>query len=298
MKRAGATEAGTPLAAYRAPLATFAGIWLAAVGLLAARGEWSWVGRAGGTAAALALFIALTFWLTRGRPEPNHGNDASDGRSTETPRKLALQLGVVLILAVLAALRSRGIPGWSGFIELLYDAGAALPVPHANYLANPVLYVVLPGAAVLALGATWRGIGFRPGWRPWRVIAAWSAPVVGVWIYGMVTAGLAPGRIVRALVSHTFQNGFMEEFLWRGVVQTRIARLWSPAWGLVVASLLFGWWHMDAITDWSGDDWWMAAAMTTVVQAPFGLAMGVIFDRTRNLLAPSVVHAVANTVDV
>lgn len=284
-----------PPAAYRAPLGAFAVVWLWGVGFLALRGEWSWVGRAAGIAVGLGVFIWITFWLTRERPTLPEGEEEG---GPGAPGRLALQLGIALVLAAMASLRFRGIPLWSDFVGMLYDAGRALPVPHANYLANPVLYVVLPGAAVLALGASWRGIGFRKGWRPWRVVAAWSAPVVGIWVYAMITSGLGMGRIVRALVSHTFQNGFMEEFLWRGVIQTRLARLWSPGWGLVLASLLFGWWHIDSITDWSGDDWWLAGALNVVVQAPFGLAMGVIFDRTRNLLAPSVIHAVANAVEV
>ena len=53
---------------YRAPFACFGGIWLAAMLLLGTRGLWEWVGRGAGAAGALALFIALTFRITRDRP--------------------------------------------------------------------------------------------------------------------------------------------------------------------------------------------------------------------------------------
>ena len=43
-------------------------------------------------------------------------------------------------------------------------------------------------------------------------------------------------------------------------------------------------------------DPWLAAALNVTIQAPMGLALGVIFVRTRNLLAPTVVHVLANTV--
>ncbi len=294
----------------RRPLFVFGGLWIAAVGFLAFRGEWGWVARAGATAGALSLLVWITVLLTReGRADSPEGADQSatgdvgddppgaGGSSGDRRRDLA-QLVLALALAVLASLRFRDIPGWRPFIGVLYDAGRALPIPNANYMVNPILYAVLPGLGVLLLGARWREIGFRKGFRSWRVIALWSGPVVAVWCYGITASGLHIGRIVRALISHTFQNGFMEEFLWRGLVQTRIARLWSREWGLVLASLLFGWWHIDAVAEWSGNNWWMAGALNVVVQAPMGLALGVIFDRTRNLLAPSVIHAVVNAVDL
>ena len=293
---------------YRTPFLCFGGVWLAAILFLGGRGLWEWVARGAGAAGALALFIALTFRLTRDRPplpeadagggEPGEVRRASGAESDGAPDpgpggsrlRFGLQLGVAVAFALLAAVRFRGIPVWTGLMRGLFRLGEALPIPNPNYLMNPLLYVALPGAAVLALGAGWRGIGFRKGWRAWRVIAVWSAPVVAVWIYG-----LASGRVG---IGHTFQNGFGEEFLWRGLIQTRLARLWTPEWGLVLASLGFGWWHIGSIHDWAGDDLLLAAALNVVVQAPMGLALGVIFDRTRNLLAPSVVHVVANAVEV
>lgn len=282
-------------ARYRAPFLFFGGVWLAAVAFLAARGLWSWVGRATGGAAILALFVALTLLLTRARPPLPEGDGPAP---RESRARLGAQLVVALALAVLAAARFQGLAGWQAVVDLLYQLGRAAPFPNANYLVNPILYAVLPGALVLALGARWRGIGFRRGWRVWRVIGLWSAPVVAAWVFYLATGRVGVGRILRALVSNLFQNGFGEELLWRGIIQTRLARLWTPEWGLILASLCFGWWHLDSIHDWAGDDLLLAAALNVVVQAPMGLALGVIFDRTRNLLAPTVVHVVANSVEV
>lgn len=284
------------LGGYRSPLLFFGGVWLAAMAFLAVRGSWAWVGRGAGVAGGLSLFVGLTVRLTRGRPAPPEAETGA--REVGRAGRLILQLAVALTLAVLASLRFREMPLWSPFVALLYRTGSALPLPNANYLVNPVLYVVVPGALVLALGARWRGIGFREGWRPWRVIAVWSAPVLAVLIYYLVAGRVGVGRIGRALVSNTLQNGFSEEFLWRGLVQTRIAGLWTPEWGVVLAGLAFGWWHIDSVTDWAGSDLWLAGALNVVIQAPMGLALGVVFDRTRNLLAPSVVHVMVNTVDV
>ena len=309
---------------YRLPFAVFGAIWLTAMAYLAVRGLRTWLAAGAGAALALSVFVWLTFRVTRGRPAlpeggdpaaraeadesraaPPHGEDppavpdhGEAAPESEGRRRLLAQLVVALTLAVLAILRFHGIPVWSGLIEGLYTLGNAVPAPNANYVVNPILYIVIPGALVLVLGATPRGIGFRKGWRPLRVIAVWSAPVLGIWAWALFTGRTGIGRIARLLLSNTFQNGVGEEVLWRGIIQTRIARLWTPEWGLVLASLAFGWWHIDSIPDWAGDDLWLAAALNVVVQAPMGLALGLIFDRTRNLLAPSVVHIVANSVDV
>jgi membrane protease YdiL (CAAX protease family) len=185
---------------------------------------------------------------------------------------------------------------WASFVAFLEAAGEALPIGDPTDLVNPVLYVVLPGAAALLLGARRREIGFARGWRSWPVAGVWSAPVVAGWLYALATGATGPGRIAAALLANTVRNGFGEEFLWRGVIQTRIARLLTPEWGLVLASLAFGWWHIGSIHDWAGDDLLLAASLNVVVQAPMGLALGVIFHRTRNLLAPTLVHVVANSV--
>lgn len=310
-RNASETDMDPPKGHDPRPFAVFGAVWLAAVGFLALRGEWSWVGRGVGVICGLGLFVWITILLTRvGRAYQRPGGERdSDGRvGSDIPgydnvprgdwRRGLAQLILALALATLASLRFHPIPGWRWFIDLLYAAGRAFPIPNPNYLVNPVLYAVLPGLAALALGARWREIGFGKGWRPWRVIALWCAPVLVVWAHSVAVSGLRVGRILSALVSHTLQNGFMEEFLWRGLVQTRIALLWSRDWGLVLASLLFGWWHIDAVTGWSGNDWWLAGALNVVVQAPMGLALGVIFDRTGNLLAPSLIHAVVNATDL
>lgn len=280
---------------YRPPFAVFGGIWLLAMASLAVRGLWSWVGAGAGAAGGLTVFVWLTFLVTRDRPPLPEEDDAGE---PEDRRRLGAQLVVALLLAVLAMFRFQEIPLWDAVVQQLYVLGNAVPAPNANYVVNPMLYGVIPGVLVLALGATLRGIGFRKGWRPWRVIAVWSAPVLGIWAYALFTGQAGVGRIGRLLLSNTFQNGVGEEVLWRGIIQTRLARLWTPEWGLVLASLGFGWWHIDSIPDWAGSDLWLAAALNVVIQAPMGLALGLIFDRTRNLLAPSVVHIVANSVEL
>ena len=288
------------------PYLCFAAVWLAALLLLMARGLWTWVGVGLAEAAVLGLFVWLTVRITEGGAAPEEGREDSPRASEVTGEpaarsskgRLAVQLAAAVAFAILSISELRRLPGWGAFVRLVRRAGEALGLPHPYYLENPILYVAVPGAAVLLLGAGLRELGFRKGHRSWRVIALWSAPVVAGWVYYLIAGSVGVVRVARRLLANTLMNGFSEEFLWRGVIQTRISRLWTPEWGLVLASLGFGWWHLLSIADWAGTDLWLAAALNAVVQAPMGLALGVVFQRTRNLLAPSVVHVVANAVEL
>jgi len=94
-------------------------------------------------------------------------------------------------------------------------------------------------------------------------------------------------------------NGFFEEFLFRGALQTRLRALRGPGWALVIQALVFGAWHLGlgyTNTDHAG--LLPALASTIVYQATLGLAFGVIFERTRNLLAPSVAHILVNSLGI
>ena len=115
-------------------------------------------------------------------------------------------------------------------------------------------------------------------------------------VYVVLSGQLSLGRLAGRVLSNSLNNGFFEEFLFRGALQTRLRRLAGPGWALVLQALIFGPWHLGlGFTDTGHAGWLPALASTLVHQAVVGLGFGVIFERTRNLLAPSVVHVVANS---
>jgi membrane protease YdiL (CAAX protease family) len=187
-------------------------------------------------------------------------------------------------------------PGWSELVRALGSVGDGL-FGNGNYVANPVTYLVLPLALLLLLGARPRELGFGTGHRVGRVILLWAAIPVAFLAFAVATGQLTVGRIANRLVSNVMQNGFWEEFLFRGALQTRLRRLLTPAWAIVIQALVFGAWHLGlgyASTGYAG--FLPALASTLVHQATIGLAFGIIFERTRNLLAPSVAHVLANSI--
>ncbi|MCH8345151.1 MAG: CPBP family intramembrane metalloprotease [Planctomycetes bacterium] len=240
---------------------------------------------------------------------------SASGRPGNTPqatRSTLLWLQLALVVAVIGLTAQWGmvfhgvvpatlehIPLWSPFVQFLEEAGNRLGqagyLRNPKYLVNPVLMFVVPLPLLLLLGARWRSLGFERGWRTWRVVVLWSIAYVGYWVFNLITGTWSVGRLGHILLSNTMQNGFFEEFLFRGVLQTRLSRLISPSWALVVSSLGFGLWHIGADAKALGGDLLAGAALSILVQGSMGLAFGVIFLRTRNLLACSVIHVVLNT---
>lgn len=165
----------------------------------------------------------------------------------------------------------------------------------ANWIAVPVLYFVLPLIILLLLKANVREMGLGRGYHGWRVALLWSIlPLVGLGV--LLVLGVASLRIIiiRA-ANNVFQNGFFEEFLFRGALMTRLCFLLRGDWGIVLSALIFGFFHIGVQTQLFGGDWLAGAASTIVNQAVLGLGFAVIFARTRNLLASSVVHIVLDT---
>ena len=65
---------------------------------------------------------------------------------------------------------------------------------------------------------------------------------------------------------------------------------------MVVQALVFGAWHLGLGFDNTGHAGLLPALASTIVnQAVIGLAFGVIFERTRNLVAPTIAHILVDS---
>jgi membrane protease YdiL (CAAX protease family) len=231
--------------------------------------------------------------------------DAPFARSTSGRRRLWIQVVVIALFIVLTGWNGmvfHEVPGagplplWSDLTGALGRAGDGV-FGNGNFLANPVTYGVLPLLLLLLLGARPRDLGFARGHRVGRVILLWAAIPVAMLAFALVTGQLTVARLASRLVSNLMQNGFWEELLFRGALQTRLRALLSPEWAIVIGALLFGAWHLGlGYTNTGGAGLLPALAITIVHQATVGLAFGIVFERTRNLLAPSVAHILANSI--
>lgn len=282
-------------AAVRAPAAwVFAAVWIGAIGVLVARGYGN---RAAG--APIVLVPTLVWmWMTIMITEP----PPAEPPSRPSNPRLAVQTAAVVVIATLIALSAmsfygvgpaafRSIPVWSGLFSWLVGLAGALPFPAPAAISNPVLELLLPLLVLLVLGATLGELGFRRGHRSWLVLLLWSVPQLVVLVIAVVGHQATLPRLLAAFIRNGFQNGPVEEFLFRGALQTRLSLWLGRGWGLVLASLAFGAFHIGSNA--AGEthrDLLSGFCLGLVNQAPYGLAFGLIFQRTRNLLAGSILH--------
>ncbi len=170
----------------------------------------------------------------------------------------------------------------------------------AWYLAvlNPVLYCLLPLLLIVPISG-FKQLGFVRGHRVLLVAALWCAqPVI---TFGIAVATgqfpLTESRIhglMTGFVLNFFQNGLFEEFLFRACLQTMLVLLFCPYWGIALGAVAFGVWHLGMNFSRTGD-LGSALALSLVAHAVSGVAFGVMYYRTRNIAAGSILHVVGNS---
>ncbi|WP_251329328.1 CPBP family intramembrane glutamic endopeptidase [Haloplanus pelagicus] len=85
--------------------------------------------------------------------------------------------------------------------------------------------------------------------------------------------------------------GPFEELVFRGGVQGILRRTWGPAVAIALSSVLFGLVHWIALTGGGG-----SRVPYVTVAATLGLVLGYLYERSRNLVVPALVHGLYNTV--
>ena len=282
----------------------FAAIWAIAAIYLAVIGRVFIVLQCLFLLVIVMFFCTITAGITRTEHEPK----------VKLSRKglglLLLQIAVIAFFICITGytslmfhgvVESHSIPVWSpviraisNFGEKVFDSGFV--VNPALSVANIAKYFLLPLPFLLLLGARFSRLGFCRGHRTLLVLALWCFIPAGVWIYLLAFGRLSCRVLIRRFLMHLLQNGFGEEFLYRGALQTRLRALLSPSWAIVIQALLFGIWHFGANSGYKGiTGTYAVIAFSVVVQATAGLVFGIIFQRTRNLLACSIIHVVTNS---
>jgi membrane protease YdiL (CAAX protease family) len=249
----------------------FVAAWLSALVMLILTGHSETLALRIGITAAVLLLALGTVILTTGRQVPMFVQ-----RST-TPIRLWIQLAVIILIILFTAV----------FLYLFRPLIKNVP----NDLINPFLYFVLPLMCLLPLGVRLRELHLGPGWHSWRVMLLWIIPLLLLFLFAEIR-GPKSGPIWAIVIGNIFQNGFFEEFLWRGALMSRLRLLMDDGWAIVLSSLFFGLWHTQAVAADSGGNFLAAMAATISTQAVIGLGFAVIVHRTRNLLASSIVHVI------
>jgi membrane protease YdiL (CAAX protease family) len=273
-----------------------------------------WLSGAPGFAAGESLAVLLIFglgfsgcaWLaTRGITPASHPVD-------EPRRESGAVLGYLALFAV----------GFLGFgLSALKDAAPDGRVEEAAILvAKLVAMVAVPAWLFTRLGYSWRELfgalsrgayGNKQLLRTLLIMAALLALL-------QLTIGRGPRSVAAlqaewdwafwqvaavaplALLWMSLEAGLTEEFLFRVLLQTRLAAwLRSETAGVLLMALVFGLAHAPGyvlrgahLMEGMGGapDPLTAAAYSIVVVSPIGLMFGVLWARTRSLLLVVLLH--------
>lgn len=271
----------------------FAVVYLASVALLAASADIPALGLFYNL--GLTLFVVPTLIVTDAAP---HNRE----RATWRLYAQIAVIGAVIIVTGIEAMAFHDltapprIPIWSD-VDSAIGSFSFEQLGSSNFLSNPWRYFVVPFILLLLLGARPGELGLGRGHRVWLVTAIWCAIPLLLIIYAGISGASSFERLGRLFVSNALNNGFFEEFLFRGALQTRLRKRMRPGWAIVITGLAFGLWHLGLGYSTFGESGLLAAAASTIVYQSFsGVVFGILFERTRNLIAPSIVHVVLNVV--
>jgi len=279
-----------------AVVAVYVLLWGGAVGVLAAARS-----DAVGDAVVVFVIFGVVFsaigWLT------------TLGRAAGAIAVRRPGLEAALVLAYLAAYAVL----FTGFGLNAFHAAFAPGRSEAILLVafKLVVHVALPALVLLAAGArlaplfAGRPVG-RAFWLSLAVLAAAILTVISVIspsLKQIAALGLSPGSLALtaggAFAWIAIEAGLCEEFLFRAVLQTRLAAIMRTELGAVlIAALLFGLVHVPGL--------WMRAsssdaghsqslievvAYAVAVLSPAGVFLGFMWYRTKNLLLVMLLHA-------
>ncbi len=237
----------------------------------------------GGFLIGYALIVLITIVCTRSAPAP-----AWAAETPATRQQLWWQLGVALFFWLLT----------SAYAVLLFGLVQALPTRYRGFLVAGnlvvllLLNVVLPLLLLRRLGVPWGELGFGRGYQVWLVIGVSCLLPLVVLVIQMLT-GRALAEIGGQVLQTLLQAAFVEEVFYRGILLTRLIRLFGTSWGVVLSALLFGAAHA-ALNLSTGANPAIGLAQLIVAQATFGMVAAVLFVRTRNIWAGVAFHALVD----
>jgi membrane protease YdiL (CAAX protease family) len=217
-----------------------------------------------------------------------------------------LESAALLVYLALYAILFLGLG--MGALREAIPAGRMQDV--AMLAAKLLVHVALPVGLLLALGAQLKPLfesqlPARQFWLTFGVLGAIITALLAVVSRSLAEIGaLEPSVATLAwAVPLSFawiavEAGLNEEFLFRAVLQTRLAALGKSEWtGIVITSVLFGLCHAPGlflrgepgVDGWSTDPL-QVVAFTIATLAPLSLFVGFLYARTRSLLLCVLVH--------
>jgi len=204
--------------------------------------------------------------------------------------RLLSQIAVLLGIIALTSLSISGyVPLWSEAIGIFrgigraYFSPALLNDPAATLSAFGALFVI-PAILLSVLGVRWQELGMARSHRTGKIALVWCALPLGFILLALWAGATTLPIVLRNVLTGAF-HAFGTEFLFRGALQSRLLRLLTPRWALLVQALLFALWHVPSLTLQLNGNLMAGMALGVAQYGVLGLALGVIAWRTHSLWA-------------
>lgn len=217
---------------------------------------------------------------------------------------------VVVLLFTRKRPRLPAVPGESsaliGFTAMLLGllavylfAPRLLPVtPEGQVLLKALLLMLVPGLVMWLRRWRSRAVRLHSPAGAWR----WWMPALAVVVYTVVSQLMPwvspwdPGDVPLELViigatATAVTAGVGEELFFRLWLQTRLETLLGAPAGIALASTFFGLMHL---TSHGSGNLMLDVAQVVVVQGTFGLFLGILWWRFRNLWFTILAHLITN----
>ncbi len=264
------------------PFRLFVGLYVAAFALLVRQGHEADALR---TFRYSLMFLALAFVTSKLTAE-----SAERPRIGNSPWIQFALIGVAIFFTGLVSSRLGSED------DTHFDAiGSIYSVGCWQYFVE--VCAVFVGLRLLGLAPA--ELGFRKWVRGGTWVAViWVATAVGFLTSDMIFGVIAPLEALHQVVLNVFRNGFSEEFLFRGVLLSRLRAVVNDDWALFTQAILFGVWHYGADVRASEGNALVTACFMITVQAVFGYALGYLALRTRSIAIGSAFHAIADATDI
>ena len=160
---------------------------------------------------------------------------------------------------------------------------------------NFVLFVVVPGALVFALGARPCELGLgrpTPGTGP--AAAVCLAPFAIAWLVRVSSGALTPSPLGVAILHNALSNGFSEEFLFRGLWLGHARAFMRTDWALLIQAIAFALMHLGTSLH---DEPNALGILANVIalNVPLGFILGLIALRSGSIWLPELIHMAYDT---
>lgn len=124
------------------------------------------------------------------------------------------------------------------------------------------------------------------------------AVVSGLYLVARLAWPLAQGRAyqfdLQSFISNSILFAFLEEAMFRGVIQTRLESALGAVRSWVLSGLFFGFYHLYVHYLVRGQAVAVVDMLSLASLAVLGMLLGVVFAKTRSLLPSFVIHALHN----